>query len=66
MNRELQAAIERWEAEVGREAARLIREGTPPFQATEEARNIIQRRRRAKFIADQTTQHPLNRPKESP
>jgi len=66
MNRELQAAIEQWEAEVGREAARLIREGTPPFQANEEALNIVQRRRRAKAIADQTTQHPLNQPKESP
>jgi len=66
MNRELREAIDQWEAEVGHEAARLIREGTPPFQATEEARNIVQRRRRAKFIADQTTQHPLNQPKESP
>lgn len=57
MNRALQEAMDEWDAEVGREAARLIREGTPPFQATDEAVNIVQRRRRAKLIAEQTTQY---------
>lgn len=37
-----------WEAEVDAEAARLVREGTPPFDAIEQARQIvIARRRRA-------------------
>lgn len=65
MNRALREAINEWDNEVGREAARLIREGMSPFQANAEALDIVQHRRRAKAIAEQTTQHPLNQFKDT-
>lgn len=38
----------KWNDEVDREAARLVRNGTPPLKAIEQAsRNVSERRRRA-------------------
>lgn len=35
-----------WDLEVDREAAKLVEEGVPPFDAIERARNTVTRRRR--------------------
>ena len=45
MNSALQQAIREWDAEVDREAIRLIKAGVPPFDAVERARKIVERRR---------------------
>lgn len=46
MNYDLERATREWEREVGEEAAKLIREGTPPFDAAIRARDTVSRRRR--------------------
>jgi hypothetical protein len=47
MNSAFDRARDDWSREVDREAARLVEEGTPPYDAIEQARNIVSRRRRA-------------------
>ena len=46
MNYDAQAAVADWNREVDAEMARLIRSGTPPFQAAGEAQRIVSDRRR--------------------
>jgi hypothetical protein len=43
---ELQIEMGLWKIDVEREAAELIRQGTPPYDAIERAKNAISRRRR--------------------
>lgn len=47
-NRELREVIDEWEREVEAEMVRLIRQGTPPYDAGVRARNIVTERRRSK------------------
>lgn len=47
MNFTVQQAIRKWDAEVDRETVRLIEAGVPPFDAVEQARKIVERRREA-------------------
>ena len=42
----LQEATRRWNAEVETEAIRLIERGTPPYDALEQAKSIVNLRRR--------------------
>jgi hypothetical protein len=44
----LDSVIRSWEIEVESEAERLINEGVPPYDAVEQARDIVSRRRRGK------------------
>lgn len=46
MNYKLRGAIDEWNDEVEEEAAKLIRFGTPPFDAMDQARNIVSTRRK--------------------
>lgn len=56
MNSEFERARKEWDDEVGSEAARLVREGTPPFDAAERALHIVSDRRctaaRARYITE--------------
>jgi hypothetical protein len=45
-NFDLEQAIREWDSEVSRETARLIRRGTPPYDAIEKAKKIVTERRR--------------------
>jgi hypothetical protein len=45
MNRRLEEAIADWDREVEAEAVKLIKSGTPPFDAMERARKTVERRR---------------------
>ena len=48
----LKDAIRRWDNEVEDEAMRLIERGTPPYEAIQQARDIVSRKRReAQFKA---------------
>lgn len=40
----------KWDVEVDTEAAELIRRGVPPYDAIEQARNNVSRRRRAQSL----------------
>jgi hypothetical protein len=42
----LRDAVRSWDVEVEAEAERLIREGTPPYDAIEKAKQIVSIRRR--------------------
>lgn len=44
----LKNAIGDWDAEVQTETVRLIEEGTPPYDAADEAMKIVSARRKAK------------------
>lgn len=46
----------KWDAEVDEIAARLIRNGTPPYQAIRDAVEILSRKRR--FASPQAAQEP--------
>ncbi len=46
--REFQRESEAWTDEVNAEAARLVRQGVPPFDAIIRARDIVSRRRAEK------------------
>ena len=46
MNKALEAAIKKWNAEVEDEAVKLIERGVPPFDATAVANRRISDRRR--------------------
>jgi hypothetical protein len=59
MNSRLRNAIADWDAEVETEAIRLIERGTPPYDAVERARNIVERRRRE--AAERSEQAALHR-----
>jgi hypothetical protein len=58
-NWKLREAAEEWDREVEEEAIRLIREGTPPFQATLEATEIVTRRRRSAALVEKYKQKGL-------
>ena len=46
MSNDLLEAIREWDAAVQKEAAKLIRQGTPPYDAVEKAvRQVIEQRR---------------------
>jgi len=45
-------AMRRWDIEVEAEATELIESGTPPYEAIEQAKNIVSRRRRDKAGAE--------------
>jgi hypothetical protein len=45
-------AIREWDLDVDLETARLIREGTPPYDAVEQAKKIVSRRRMKKAQKD--------------
>ena len=51
MNFGLMEAIRDWNFEVEQEAARLIRCGIPPYDAMEQAREIVSKRRADKASA---------------
>lgn len=53
-----QKAIEDWDNEVDLEMEKLIREGTPPLDACDIARNNVSRRRMEKA---RVSNHPTNR-----
>jgi hypothetical protein len=55
MTHDLESAIADWNAEVDREAAKMIREGVPPFDAVQRARDLVQRRRSRKAVKTITT-----------
>ncbi len=50
MNNILSEAIKRWDDEVDTEAANLIENGVPPFEARREATLIVSGRRREKKL----------------
>lgn len=50
MNIELQRAEREWKQEADAEAARLIREGVPPFEARMRAESIVSMRRTSQAL----------------
>ena len=47
----------RWNTEVDTEAARLVRGGTPPYEAARQAASVVSLRRRIARDAEQADQH---------
>jgi len=45
MNSDLQDAMRRWDNEVDAEATKLIEGGTPPYEAIQQAKKTVSRRR---------------------
>jgi hypothetical protein len=56
MMRNTQAAIREWEIEVDQEAAQLVEQGTPPWEAVSRASIIVGDRRRRRSLAPAQTQ----------
>ncbi len=47
MDIDVERAVREWDSEVDAEMVRLIKSGTPPFEAAGKARDIVSRRRAA-------------------
>ena len=46
MNEDLRRAIREWDSEISSVATELIENGTPPYEAIDKAKEIVQRQRR--------------------